>query len=125
MPDPIIEFQDVTVEGGHQYDTGIWGVNFALAAGELMIVHLERGHPRVPLADAAQGIVVPGEGRVLFQRQRWRDRHHDELFATRQQIGRVFDEPGWLTELDVDDNVTLVQRHYTHRSDREILDEAS
>lgn len=125
MSDAILEFQDATLEGGHRRDTAIWGADFRLEPGELMIVHLERGHARIPLADAAEGLLLPIRGRVLFMNQEWQARRPAEMFAARRNIGRVFDEPGWLTELNVDDNVVLAQRHHTKRSEQEILDEAS
>lgn len=123
--DLILEFEQVAIEGGHPYDTAIWGVTFQLAAGQLMIVRLERGHMRIPLADAAQGLAEPIQGVVRFLGRDWRERRQAELIAARSQIGRVFDEPGWLTELDMDDNITLAPRHHTKRSEAAIRDEAS
>jgi phospholipid/cholesterol/gamma-HCH transport system ATP-binding protein len=125
LAESILEFEEVAIEGGHPYDTAIWGVTFRLAAGQLMIVHLERGHLRIPLADAAQGLAEPIQGHVRFLRRDWRDLRQEDLFAARARIGRVFDEPGWLTELDMDDNITLAQRHHTRRSEAAIRDEAS
>ena len=124
-PAPILRFDDVTVEGGHPYDTAIWGVSFELKPGELMFVRLERGHFRIPLCDAAEGLIDPLQGTVQFLATDWRARSRDQLFSSRARIGRAFDEPGWLTEMDMDDNITLALRHHTHRSDASILDEAS
>ena len=35
MAEPILEFDAVTVEGGHPYDAAIYDVSFRLGAGEL------------------------------------------------------------------------------------------
>jgi phospholipid/cholesterol/gamma-HCH transport system ATP-binding protein len=125
MTDTVLEFQQVAVEGGHLYDTAIWQVSFRLQRSELMLVRLEPGHLSLPLADAAQGIVEPIQGRVSFLGERWSALSEEAKLAARAKIGRVFDEPGWISELDIDDNITLSQRHHTQRLDSAIRDEAS
>jgi len=46
------------------------------------------------------------------------------VLQRRAQIGRVFDGHGWISNLNVNENVTLAQRHHTRRPDAEILAEA-
>lgn len=121
----VLEFQRVAVEGGHLYDSAIWQISFCLRRGELALVHLEEGHLRIPLADAAQGLVEPVQGSVSFLGKTWSSISHERKLAERAKIGRVFDEPGWISELDVDENITLSQRHHTRRTETEIRDEAS
>lgn len=125
MTDVVLAFNQVTVETGHLYDTAIWQVSFQLRRSELMLVRLESGHLALPLADAAQGLVEPLHGAVSFLGEHWTARTHDARLAARAAIGRVFDEPGWLSELDMDDNITLQQRHHTRRPEPEIRDEAA
>jgi phospholipid/cholesterol/gamma-HCH transport system ATP-binding protein len=125
MNDAVLEFRQVTVEGGHLYDTAIWQVGFRLGRGELALVHLEEGHLKTPLADVAQGLVEPVQGSVCFLGKAWETLDEDAALAARALIGRAFDEPGWIGELDMDDNITLAQRHHTRRPEAEIRDEAS
>jgi len=125
MTDTILEFQQVTVEGGHLYDTAIWQVSLRLQRSELMLVRLEAGHLALQLADVAQGLVEPTEGSVLFLGERWSALSHEAKLAARARIGRVFEEPGWISELDMEDNITLSQRHHTRRPESAIRDEAS
>ncbi len=125
MSETVLEFRQVTVEGGHLYDTAIWQVSFRLARAELALIHLEEGHLRLPLADAAQGLVDPVQGGVSFLGEAWTTLTLDAKLAARAKIGRVFDEPGWISELDMDENITLAQRHHTRRSESAIRDEAS
>ncbi len=125
MTDKVLEFQQVTVEGGHLYDTAIWQVSFRLLKSELMLVRLEAEHLSLPLADVAQGLIEPMQGSVSFLGDRWSALSEKVRLAARAKIGRVFEEPGWISELDMDDNITLLQRHHTRRPESAIRDEAS
>ncbi len=125
MGNVVLEFEQVAVESGHLYDSAIWEVTFRLERSQLALVHLEGTHPRIPLADAAQGLVDPTQGGVSFLGKRWPAYGHDEKLAARAMIGRVFDEPGWISALDMDENIMLSQSHHTRRPEAEIRDEAS
>jgi len=125
MGEVTLEFERVAVESGHLYDSAIWQVSFRLRRGELALIHLEEGHLRIPLADAAQGLVDPVQGNVFFQGENWSTVSHERKHSERAKIGRVYDEPGWISDLDMDENITLSQRHHTRRTESEIRDEAS
>ncbi len=125
MDDTVLEFQQVAVDGGHLYESAIWDVSFRLARTQLALVHLEESHLRIPVADAAQGLVDPAQGRVLFLGKDWSALSHADKLAARASIGRVFDEPGWIGTLDMDENITLSQTFHTQRPEAEIRDEAS
>lgn len=115
MSDNVLEFEEVAVDGGHGYDTAIWQVTLRLRRGELALVRLEAGHLRTPLADAAQGLVEPLQGSVRFLGAPWPSLSSTALAAARAKIGRVFDEPAWISELDMDENITLAQEHHSRR----------
>jgi len=125
MSGAVLEFAQVAVQGGHLYDCALWQVNLRLLRGELALVHLEQGRSRIPLADAAQGLVEPAQGSVSFMGKDWSTLAPKARLAARARIGRVFDEPGWLSELDMEENITLAQRHHTRRAAIAIRDEAS
>lgn len=125
MTDTVLEFRQVAVEGGHAYDTAIWQVSFRLARGELALIGLEAGHLRTPLADAAQALVEPLQGSVHFLGQQWSSLSPTARLVARAKIGRVFEEPAWISELDMDENITLAQEHHSRRALAQIREDAS
>ena len=124
LTDTVLEFEQVTAQGGHLYDTFIWEVSFKLRRSELMLIRLESEHLFLQLADVAQGLIEPMQGSVSFLGERWSAISEKARLAARAKIGRVFEEPGWISELDMDDNITLQQRHHTRRPESAIRDEA-
>ena len=48
----------------------------------------------------------------------------DRAATQRGKIGRLFEDEGWINDLDVEENIMLAQRHHTLRSERDILEEA-
>ena len=120
----ILNFSEVTVESSPYYETGLWNCSFDLNAGELLLVRMERENERLPLADATEGLVPPDHGCVKFLGEDWQRMPADRAAAQRGKIGRLFEEEGWIGDLDVDENIMLAQRHHTARSDQEILEEA-
>jgi phospholipid/cholesterol/gamma-HCH transport system ATP-binding protein len=127
---PTLDLSDVTVESEASYDSSIWNVTLRLRRGEMALVRLERGAVRLPLADAAEGLADVQHGSVSFLGRDWRDVSADEAAKLRGRIGRVFDGigaggAGWVSNLDVDENVMLAQLHHTRRPAKEIETEAA
>ena len=125
-PAPVLSFDAVTIESprAYEYDSSVWDVNLSLGPGELVLVRMEKEHTRLPLADAACGVIPPDQGAVRFEGQSWSDLAPDAAAARRGRIGRVFGDGGWVRTMPVADNVTLAQRHHTRRPPKEIEDEA-
>lgn len=121
---PILEFADVTIAAAPLAHTGLSHVNAQLLPGALTIVQAEPGNEQLPLADLAQGLLSPEEGRVIFHGQDWKAMSPEEALLRRGQTGRVFEEHGWISNLNVNENVTLSQRHHTKRPIATILAEA-
>jgi phospholipid/cholesterol/gamma-HCH transport system ATP-binding protein len=127
----ILELTGVTVESDPaSYDSPVWNVSLRLAPGELALVRLERGVVRLPLADAAGGLAEQYDGTAAFLGRDWRSVPAREGAALRGRIGRVFDGvgaggSGWVSNLDVDENIVLAQRHHTRRPAAEIEAEAA
>lgn len=124
MNPTVLEFRDVHVEARHPYDVGLAGANFSLAPGELLLVEVEKGQGRNPLADAAAGLAEPERGEVLFRGISWAGMSAGESAEKRGTVGRVFEPGGWVSNLNIDENVTLSQRHHTLRPLEEIAAEA-
>lgn len=124
-PTPVLEFRNVLLEGDDHSESVLWDVSFSLAAGDLLLVLLDREHMKLPLADAAAGLTPPMQGSVYFNGKDWREMRVDEAAAERGRIGRLFNEDRWVANLDMDENLTLRQRHHTHRSAAELREEAA
>jgi phospholipid/cholesterol/gamma-HCH transport system ATP-binding protein len=121
----ILRFYDVTIAADHRHESGIPAFNLSLASGDLTVVLWEKEEVRPPLADAAEGLVAPVRGTVTFLGEDWQTMTADRAAAQRGKIGRVFEGESWLSDLNVDQNVTLAQRHHTCRPVKEIEQEAT
>jgi phospholipid/cholesterol/gamma-HCH transport system ATP-binding protein len=121
---PILKFNEVTIESSSCYETGLWNSSFELHPGQLLLVRMEREGERLPLADAAEGLVKPAQGSVMFLAEDWNGMTTDHAAAQRGRIGRLFEDEGWISDLDVDQNIMLSECHHTARSEEDILDEA-
>jgi phospholipid/cholesterol/gamma-HCH transport system ATP-binding protein len=122
--DPILEFADVTITAAAREHAGLSQVSARFGPGTLTLIQVEPGNELFPLADLATGLLYPAEGRVLFQGEAWTAISPELVLQRRAQIGRVFDGHGWISNLNVNENVILAQRHHTRRPDAAILAQA-
>lgn len=123
-PISILKFTDVTIEPSRRYETGLCNISFELKQGDLLLVHIEREDERLPLADAAEGLECPVRGCVAFLDQDWQSLSADRAAAERGKIGRMFEDEGWISDLDLEENIILSQCHHTRRREADILEEA-
>lgn len=121
---PILELEAVSLKSGPEYESGLESVSFAVQPGERLLIHLEPLSHRGVFGDLALGLTEPDDGRVLFRGGPWQHMAPDAAADARARIGRVFERPLWVSNLDVDENITLVQRHFTVRPEAEIDAEA-
>jgi phospholipid/cholesterol/gamma-HCH transport system ATP-binding protein len=121
---PILKFADVTIGSSPHYETGLCNISFELDPGDLFLVHIEREDERLPLANAAQGLSAPVQGSVTFLGQDWQKLSPERAAAQRGKIGRMFEEEGWISDLDLEQNIILSQCHHTRRTEADILAEA-
>jgi phospholipid/cholesterol/gamma-HCH transport system ATP-binding protein len=98
--------------------------SFVLRAGEVLLVHLEEGSEELPLGDLAVGLQEPDAGRIEFLGTAWHDWTAGEQAAMRGRIGRVFEHPAWVGNLDILENLCLAQAHHTRRPLAELEAEA-
>ena len=124
MTTSILNFSSVTVPSGSSYETGLSNVSFGIGAGDLLLVRIERENERLPLADASQGLLQTDQGTVTFLGDDWTSLSTDEAAARRGKTGRLFEDEGWISDLNVDENILLSQLHHTNRTEAEIMDEA-
>jgi ABC-type branched-subunit amino acid transport system ATPase component len=121
---PILEFDGVTVLPTAHGASGVSEVSFCLNAGEIGLVEVEEGREQVPLADAAEGLVLADAGCVRFMGKPWSEMSAHRQADQRGRIRRVFQHYGWISNLDVMENICLAECHHTHRPEREIIEEA-
>ena len=69
---PVLAFKGVSTEPDPRFDSPLWDVTFTLSRGELLLIRLERGRYRLPLADLAAGVLEPGQGTVEFLGEQFR-----------------------------------------------------
>ena len=123
-PTTILCFDRVSLAAQLPYVHDLAEVSFELGAGELGLVLVPPHTEGLPLADLAAGLVVPDAGVVKFEDTDWEEMAADTVAAARGRMGRVFEVRGWISNLDVDENITLAQRHHTTRPLGEIEAEA-
>ena len=99
-------------------------VSLSACAGDLILIRLARLEQTIGLADACAGILRPSRGAVRFLGRNWPELPPDQANALRGRIGRVFKIGNWVRHLSVMDNILLLQRHHTRRSDHRLRDEA-
>ena len=121
----LLEYKEVSVSG-EGYEGGLRDVSLTLSSGEVLMVVTESRNLSLPLFDLAQGLEEPDEGSVCFDGTDWRQMKPGEQAAKRAETGRIFGphEGAWLSNLDVDENVTLRVRHRGGQPEEAVHDEA-
>ncbi len=114
----IIEMDAVTVSGSTAHIRDLVDVSLVLQGGELLVVTPERHAETVSLNDVLSGLIAPDRGEVRFMGKNWRRMGLFAESAARGRIGRVFEVEGWVSNLDMYENISLSQRHHTTRPDR-------
>ncbi len=120
----VLGLLNVSVDVSPDYDIGLTGASMVVEEGELAFIRLEPGRERIPLADVARGLLTPKSGAVNFNGHYWRVVAPDMALRLRGRMGGVFQRTGWIGNLNVDENITLPQRHHTKRPESEIMKEA-
>jgi len=120
----VLEFCDATVIPASAQFVPLRQVNLQLNEGDLALVRVDASRAELPLADAALGIFLPDSGTIRFAGDQWSTLSPSNQSAHRGQIGRVFHRWGWVSNLNVLENVTLAERHHSKRPTAEIEHEA-
>ena len=123
-PANILKFHDVSITMDSAGGPGLCNLNSTLAAGNLVMAFMEKEQTRSLLADVAEGLVAPAQGVVTFLGEDWQAMTPDRTAQQRGRIGRVFEGESWLSDLDVDQDIILAERHHTRRVRKDIEAEA-
>ena len=116
----LLEFSDVSRE----VEAGWSRCTLAVPAGALALLEVEPGAGGAAWADLASGLLAPDRGSVLFKGSDWASLEAGPAALARARIGRVFSGTAWISNLDVDENITLPLRYHGLMSDEESLREA-
>ncbi len=121
---PILQFEQVrwTTDGTTPTPEPVMDVQ--LAAGDVLGIVYDEQDECPPIADLTAGLQAPVAGRVRFAAQCWTDRSPQAAAAARGRMRRIFAGPAWVSNLDMDENITLAERHHTRRPPEEIRAEA-
>lgn len=122
---PVLEFRYVTVHAGDEYDAACEKLNFTLRPGELMLVLHPPEVGRAALPDAAQGMCKITRGDILFAGEPMKRISARAGARMRGHTGRTFHEGGWVSNLNVDENILLRLRHHSLRSRRKLREETN
>lgn len=120
----ILEFERVTISASAAYDAPMRNISFHLEEGHLMLVRVDEASDHLPLADAAQGLITPGSGAVRFLGEEWWKMGARREAMMRGKTRRIFESEGWISNLDVIENLLLSEYHHSHRSTAELTAEA-
>ena len=118
----VLEFVGATVRERGRRRIEIGDVKLRVEPGELVMVRVERTAACPALADTAEGLQSVEPGEVRFEGQTWNQRDPRWAADRRGRIGRVFEDWGWISNLNVMENVLLAAEHHGH-ADRRTLSE--
>lgn len=120
----LLEFSGATLAEEVGHVCVLREVSLALGPGELIVVEASAEHSLDSLADLACGLLEPEQGEVRFEGVAWPQRSPEQAAAARSRIGRVFEGAGWISNLDVDENLTLSARYHGQLSDEQAYADA-
>jgi phospholipid/cholesterol/gamma-HCH transport system ATP-binding protein len=124
MSPAVLEFKDASLPGSSNHVARLRGVTLTLRPGDVVLVNVQEGRERTPLADAAQGLLSADSGSVCFMGEDWATMGVRRQTEQRGRTRRVFDQYGWITNLDMVENVCLAETHHTDRPLADIVAEA-
>jgi ABC-type transporter Mla maintaining outer membrane lipid asymmetry ATPase subunit MlaF len=116
--DAVLEFRGVEFAGSAAEAAAWQGLSFTLCCGDCALVEVPPGVESAVLADTAQGLVRPWRGAVLFRGQDWAAIGPRAACGIRGRTGRVFAASGWVSNLDVDENILLRLAHHARQRER-------
>ncbi len=121
MSEPfILQLEEVTAKGALTRVSDLTEMSLSIGAGDMLILEPERHVETVSFYDVASGLIAPDAGVVRFCGIDWQRMGFFQQSAARGRIGRIFEVEGWVSNLDIYENITLSQRHHTTISEREL-----
>ncbi len=112
--EPVLTFDSVTWATASASAEPLGPVDVVLPPGGMQGICYSAETDCPPIADLAAGLREPQAGQVTFAGQPWSAYAPFAAAAARGRIGRIFAGQAWVSNLDVDENITLAQRHHGH-----------
>lgn len=108
----VLELQEVTF--GQRSDSMLClrRSSFTMHPAELMTIRTHPSQSTRRFASMLQGLVPPASGSVLFSGRNWVKQHMRTQFHMRSKMGRVFENQGWIANLNVRENLLLAKQHH-------------
>ncbi len=120
-PADVLSLRRVTFKGKADPATMLVDASLSLQPSDMLMWHLDRSQTTRDLASMMLGLQRPTRGEVLFEEATWLGNDFDRQFAMRSRIGRVFDDQGWVANLNLIENVRLSAEH--HRTTITVIDQ--
>jgi phospholipid/cholesterol/gamma-HCH transport system ATP-binding protein len=120
MNPPILQFNDAQFPAPGAAPT----IQLLLRCGDALVLQADDTATGNLFADLVCGVQEPRTGSVCFETVDWAAASPDAAALARSRIGRIFSDPAWISNLDVDENVTLAMRHHAKRASTEIQEAA-
>jgi len=124
--DAVVHASGLCLCGGRPDDPTIT-CSFDLFPGELAVAEIDDPGYERWLLDAIVGLASPSGGDLVVLKRRWSEFGNADSAlrrARRGSIGHAFGQGAWIEGLTVVENLILVQRYHTRRSEASILAEA-
>jgi phospholipid/cholesterol/gamma-HCH transport system ATP-binding protein len=121
---PVLEYKEVSLQGLPHHTMPLRQVSLEIRPGDVVLVKVQEGREHTSLADAAQGLLLADRGSVCFMGDDWSTMSARRQTEQRGRTRRVFDQYGWITNLDMAENIYLSETHHTDRPVADIVAEA-
>ena len=108
----VLELQNVTFGARTETSLCLRDTSFELRAAEMMTIRTHPSQSTRRFASMLQGLVPPDRGVVLFGGRDWAKQHMQTQFRMRAKTGRVFENQGWIANLNVRENLLLAKQHH-------------
>jgi phospholipid/cholesterol/gamma-HCH transport system ATP-binding protein len=125
MPGIVLEFKSVCYRSGTEHMSSVDDASLRLSAGDVVVVYADGDREYAPIIDLALGLAVPSSGAVYFEDMNWAEMDAFAEAENRGRIGCVFESAGWISSLNVIDNIVLRERHHTQREEDDIRSEVA
>ncbi len=107
----VLELRDVTFGNRPETSLCLQHTSMVVHRGDLVMIRTNASQSTRRFASMLQGLVPPSTGQVLFNGRDWAKQHSRTQFTMRSRIGRVFDEQGWVANLNVRENLLVAKQH--------------
>ncbi len=109
MPEPVLEFEDVTVS--FDGEAALDRVSLRVERGQTWVILGAAGSGKTVLLKTAIGLLRPDSGRVRLFGQDITELSERDLFRVRSQVGMLFQESALFDSLTIADNVAYPLRN--------------